>query len=111
MLDIASYKTQLLALRTDLTGRIKAIDKDLHHEEIAIEKDFAEQATQLENDEVLNSLEHKAKAAVMEIDRALLRIENHTYGTCIACNNTIDEQRLSISPQASLCITCAKKAE
>jgi len=110
MLDAIKFKTQLLSLRDEMTQRIKAIDKDLHHEEHAIEKDFAEQATQLENDEVLNSLEHEAKATVMEIDKALLRMENNTFGICVECNKEINEQRLNIAPYSSLCINCAEKS-
>lgn len=109
MLDVATYKTKLLSLRDEITSRINAIEKDLRHEEQAIEKDFAEQATQLENDEVLNSLDNEAKATVMEINKALLRIENNTYGTCTACNENIDEHRLAITPYVSMCVPCTVK--
>jgi len=109
MLDATIYKTKLLSLRDEITSRIKAIEKDLHHEDHAIEKDFAEQATQLENDEVLNSLDNEAKATVMEINKALLRIENNTYGICTKCNEEISEQRLAITPYASMCVLCTEK--
>ena len=109
MLDVTIYKTKLLSLRDEINGRINAIEKDLHHEEHAIEKDFAEQATQLENEEVLNSLDNEAKATVMEINKALLRIENNTYGICTACNEEIDEQRLAVTPYASMCVPCTEK--
>jgi len=109
MINVSSYKSKLLALRNDLTQRVSAINKDLHHEEIAIEKDFAEQATQLENDEVLNSLGDEAKARVMQIDKALLRIKNSTFGRCSECSSDIDPKRLDAVPYAELCITCAQQ--
>jgi len=109
MTNSSNYKSKLLALRNDLTQRVSAINKDLHHEEIAIEKDFAEQATQLENDEVLNSLSDEAKARVMQIDKALLRIKNSTFGRCGECSADIDPKRLDAVPYAELCITCAQK--
>jgi len=109
MTETSNYKSQLQALRDDLTHRVDAISKDLHHEEIEIEKDFAEQATQLENDEVLNSLNDEAKASVMQIDKALLRIENGTYGLCVECGEAINQQRLQAIPYAALCINCAQK--
>jgi len=98
-----------MALRDDLTHRVDAISKDLHHEEIEIEKDFAEQASQLENDEVLNSLNDEAKAQVMQIDQALLRIEDGTFGRCSKCNTEINPQRLAAVPYATMCIECAEK--
>jgi len=109
MTESSKYKSQLQALRNDLTQRVDAISKDLHHEEIEIEKDFAEQATQLENDEVLNSLNDEAKASVMQIDKALLRIKNGTYGLCVECGEPINQQRLQAIPYAALCIACAQK--
>ena len=109
MTDSSKYKSQLVALRDDLTQRVESISKDLHHGEIEIEKDFAEQATQLENDEVLNSLNDEAKASVMQIDKALLRIKDGTYGICVECGEQIKQQRLQVVPYAALCITCAEK--
>jgi len=108
MHNSTKYKTQLIALRQDLTRRVDAISKDLHHEENAIEKDFAEQATQLENDEVLNSLNDDAKVTVMQIDKALLRIKDGTFGACTECGIEINENRLDVVPYAEFCIECAE---
>ena len=108
MHDSSKYKTQLIALRQDLTRRVDAISKDLHHEEVEIEKDFAEQATQLENDEVLNSLNDEAKVTVMQIDKALLRIKDGTFGACTECGTEINEHRLDVVPYAEFCIECAE---
>jgi len=108
MIDVTTYKSKLLSLRDEINGRIDAIEKDLHHEEHAIEKDFAEQATQLENEEVLSSLDNKSKATAMEINKALLRIENNTYGRCIMCNEPISEKRLDVTPYASMCVPCTE---
>lgn len=107
MSSSTKYKNQLVALRKEITHRVDAISKDLHHEEEKIEKDFAEQATQLENDEVLNSLNDEAKATVMQIDKALLRINDGSFGICNECGAEINEQRLDILPYAEFCIKCA----
>ncbi len=108
MANSAKYKAPLMALRASLTQRVNAISKDLHHEDEAIEKDFAEQATQLENDEVLNSLNDEAKSTVMQIDKALLRINDGHFGRCSACGIEIDKQRLDAVPYAEFCIECAE---
>jgi len=108
MHDSTKYKPQLIELRQDLTRRVDAISKDLHHEETEIEKDFAEQATQLENDEVLNSLNDEAKVTVMQIDKALLRMNDGTFGLCTECGVEINAQRLDVVPYAEFCIECAE---
>ena len=53
MESFSEVKKQLLSLREDYTRRIDAIQVDTHHKNEPVEKDFAEQATQSENDDVL----------------------------------------------------------
>ena len=108
MVDYAVFETRLHELRDEMTSRIKAIDKDVHHREEPVEKDFAEQVTQAENDEVLNALEDEAKAVVRQIDSALLSIKEGTYGICKSCGKPIAEKRLEAIPYVALCIDCAE---
>lgn len=108
MTDYAEYESRLHKLRDEMTLRINAIDKDIHHREQPVEKDFAEQATQLENDEVLNALGHEAKTIVQQIDKALLSIKEDVYGVCNKCGEPIAEARLTAVPYVTLCIDCAE---
>ena len=107
MLDYAEYESRLRKLRDEMTSRISAIDRDVHHREEPVEKDFAEQVTQGENDEVLGALDGEAKTMLRQIDHALLNIKNGTYGICEKCGEPIAEARLEIIPYASLCVNCA----
>lgn len=103
-----AYKTQLIDLRDQLLQRVDALGKDLHRENQSIEQDFAEQASQLENDEVLNALDDEARNELMLINQALLRIENDSFGTCQSCHKPIDKARLNAIPYAQFCIACAE---
>ena len=107
-MNYQAYKEQLEKLRIEFSERIEALDKDIHHKEEAVEKDFAEQATQLENSDVLNALDNEARAMVIQIDKALLRIQNKTFGICEICGSKINEKRLDAIPFTSLCINCAE---
>lgn len=108
MLDLEAYKSQLQNMRNEFTHRVEALEKDIHHTEEPVEKDFAEQATQSENDDVLNALDDEAKTTIIQIDNALLRIQNGNFGICETCGNHINEDRLQVIPFANLCITCAE---
>ncbi len=108
MLDYAIFEARLQELRDEMTSRIDAIDKDIHHREEPVEKDFAEQVTQGENTDVLNALDSEARAVVRQIDDALLRIKEGTYGVCKSCGNPIAEKRLEAIPYVALCIECAE---
>lgn len=103
-------KQQLQSLRDDYTKRIDAIEVETHHKEAPVEKDFAEQATQSENDDVLAALDDEAQHMIMQVDTALSRIEQGTYGICKACGEPIANERLLAAPYAALCISCAEKA-
>lgn len=46
-----------------------------------------------------------------QIKKALKKIKKGTYGTCEDCGNLIDTDRLSVVPEATLCIKCEKKRE
>lgn len=49
--------------------------------------------------------------AIREIDLALDRMEEGTYGTCDDCSNAIGKARLRALPQATLCRTCKSLEE
>jgi RNA polymerase-binding protein DksA len=105
------YRQKLLDLRDEYNKKIGAIDADVHHKNEPVEKDFAEQATQRENDDVLNALNQDAKIIVGQINNALHRIESGDYGICTECGAEISEGRLDIVPYAALCIKCAEKSD
>ncbi len=98
---------QLEKLRKELTHRIEAIDSDVHHKKEPVEKDFAEQVTQRENDEVLSAIDEEAQLTVQQIDAALGRIKNGMYGICVKCGERIPEKRLAALPYLTTCIDCA----
>ena len=49
------------------------------------------------------------KKRLAEVELALTRINEGSYGFCASCNQMIDTDRLSSNPLASLCIKCASK--
>jgi RNA polymerase-binding transcription factor len=51
-------------------------------------------------------LSAQARATVLEIDRALAKIEEGTYGLCEQCGDPIPEPRLQALPHAALCVSC-----
>ncbi|MCL2330006.1 MAG: TraR/DksA family transcriptional regulator, partial [Phycisphaerae bacterium] len=63
-----------------------------------------------EQEFTLNLIE-KERSIVREIDEALDRIENKTYGTCLATGKPIAKARLRVKPWAKYCIEYARKHE
>jgi DnaK suppressor protein len=56
-------------------------------------------------------LDQRGKEEIEEIDTALQRIEDGTYGICADCGAHIGMARLKAIPAASLCIGCANSRE
>ena len=48
---------------------------------------------------------------IASVQRALGRIEDGTYGTCVRCGEEIAPERLEARPEAALCISCARSEE
>jgi len=48
----------------------------------------------------------REKKYLQQIDRALLEIENGTYGKCKVCNKIINEERLEAVPTTTICYSC-----
>jgi DnaK suppressor protein len=48
---------------------------------------------------------------VRDIDVAMRRIADHTYGSCIDCGEAIDPARLQAYPTAKRCLTCEREHE
>lgn len=42
------------------------------------------------------------------VQRAIARIENGTFGTCVSCGEPIGEDRLRVNPSAETCMECAE---
>ena len=52
------------------------------------------------------ALSAQASAAVEDIDRALAKLHDGTYGVCEQCYSTIPKERLRALPYAALCVQC-----
>jgi DnaK suppressor protein len=51
-------------------------------------------------------LSAQAHAAIEEIDAALVKIGEDTYGFCESCGNPVPKARLEALPHARLCVSC-----
>jgi RNA polymerase-binding protein DksA len=55
--------------------------------------------------------EKRAKGLLFEIEHALGKFEEGTYGLCDECGGPIDPKRLEAIPQTSLCVDCKSKRD
>jgi RNA polymerase-binding protein DksA len=57
------------------------------------------------------SLAANSRDLLSQVERALQRLDNGTYGMCENCGNPIGKARLQAFPRATLCVTCKQREE
>lgn len=106
MKDFALYRGKLLERMTELGARLEQIKDELDD---PLPKDWEDQATAEEDDEVLISLGSAGQGEIAMIRSALKRIDAGTYGICVNCGDEIAPERLAILPHTPVCTDCAQK--
>jgi RNA polymerase-binding transcription factor len=95
-----ALKMRLSELRTHLAK----VEHELHK---PLPADSEEQAIELENQEALEVIEKTETTEIHQIEAALKRISEGTYGTCDKCGGPIDPRRLKALPTAATCVSCS----
>jgi RNA polymerase-binding protein DksA len=98
----------LATLRDEHSG---SLDEEVEEMAPTNDNHLAETATATLGREIDYTLGDNAEQVIAEIDAALQRIEDGTYGTCVNCGREIPRERLEANPWASLCIDCKRRAE
>ncbi|MEK7723213.1 MAG: TraR/DksA C4-type zinc finger protein [Acidobacteriota bacterium] len=102
-----SIKENLLLRRNEIMERLERVENHLRHTDKPLEADFAEQAIERANDQVLEALDENMRQEVLKIDHAINLMEQGKYGVCEFCHKLISEKRLEALPYSNLCINCA----
>jgi DnaK suppressor protein len=74
-------------------------------------KDSVDMSLQDVNQEVALRLGERESQMVADIDQALMRIDEGSYGTCARCGKEIPERRLEAVPTARYDAECQAAAE
>ncbi len=105
------FKQRLLAKRRELLSGVRG--SNIKSLEIAGDgiQDIADQASSAYTKEFLLSIGDAERRMLQQIDEALDRIRQDTYGQCEVCGEMIGERRLEALPFAKLCIACQEEEE
>ena len=103
-MDREKRRAALESKLADLEKRLAGVTKDITK---TLPSDFAEQATERENDDVLEEIGRETQASIANIRAALQRLDDDSYGYCARCGEEIAEGRLDAIPETTLCVKCA----
>jgi len=57
------------------------------------------------------SLANNSRDLLLQVERALGRLEKGTYGVCESCGGAVGKARLQAFPRATLCVSCKQREE
>ena len=118
-IDTAEYRTRLEEERTRLTGAVEFLERENPG---SIEDELGDitngsgnhtgdTASATYDRELDEGVEEGVQQTIDDIDAALQRIEEGSYGVCEICGEPIGAQRLSAIPWARLCIDDQRKQD
>jgi DnaK suppressor protein len=108
---LARFKKILLKEREEIVGEVRQTyesSKEVGQDGI---QDIGDEAANIYNKQILLSLNENERMRLKEVDEALDRIENGTYGICEECGGAIGLKRLEVRPVAKYCVPCLTKLE
>ena len=111
------HRSRIVRERAEAERRIEALDRRFREiiegSELTTDDDEhdPEGSTIAYERAQVSALSTDAHREVEELDAALRRVEEGTYGVCIHCGNPIAEARLDALPATRTCIECSSRRQ
>lgn len=112
--ELKKYKTLLLELRARLTGDVAQLSDEafrLNGSEAPSSKDAEEGSAEFSDQDVTIQMLQSEGNVLHEINEAIRRVDNGTYGICEMSGKPIPKARLNAIPWTRYRVECAKIAE
>jgi len=110
-MEIEFYKEILIKRKNELEKILLSISHEIREINKCEVKDEADLAVTSMDSGREYQIYLKQKKELEEINEALKKIEEGTYGICEMCEEKIQEERLKIKPFAKYCIICREIIE
>jgi len=103
-------RRELLEEQVKLQEQLLRLDA-AEYKSIGYSNHMADDATEAFDQAVGVALKRKVDTSLEEVERALAKLKDGTYGLCEACGARIDRARLEVLPQAMYCMDCQTRQE
>lgn len=104
--ELNFFKNQLLDAKEHILQNVELAStelKQLQNQENNDDMDFASMRSDAMIEQVVSDQQN---AELVDIEHALVRIENGSYSTCEMCSEEIGMARLKAKPYAKFCMVC-----
>lgn len=94
-----------------MSDEIRSIGEDQGIENGSLGNHMAEDGSNVMEADRLSTISDDLRSLLTQIDSALHRMDEGTYGTCERCGRQINEERLEAFPYVARCIECQSRIE
>lgn len=109
---LKKMKEYLIEQKKTLLASLADQSEDMRNLVKTVESgDEADVAADVIDRTLLTALGTQDANRLQQIDSALDRINQGTYGRCVKCGKDIPQERLEVLPYALMCVTCASAQE
>jgi len=105
------YKKKLLEKKDELFQVVSKTEQYGREADEDSTQDIADKAANSYTKEFLFSQSSNERFILQLVNEALERVEKGTFGTCVSCENEINQKRLEAVPWTRHCISCQEKQE
>ncbi|HJW85402.1 MAG TPA: TraR/DksA C4-type zinc finger protein [Candidatus Brocadiaceae bacterium] len=117
--DFAQFKKLLLTLRGRLVGKVDSMQgealkmsrQDASGDLSNVPIHMADVGTDNYERDLMIELIENGEEGLRNIDTALEKMDDGSYGVCEICSKKINKERLKAVPYAKLCIDCQREEE
>lgn len=113
---IKEIRDKLIAKKKFIIAQLKKFAKKNKKVKDGYEADFLhlgehqdENAIEVSDYASSVSVEHSLEKGLKNIEGALKKTSEGTYGVCSKCGEPINPKRLEAAPEATLCVKCGEK--
>ena len=105
------YRERLLAEQRQVEQRIFRIEADLLDMESERDIEYTDHAQEEAVNDPMIAQDERSRHLIEEIQAALARLDEGTYGACERCGEPINPARLEALPTARRCVPCQEEVE
>ena len=105
---LSDLRASLEQEQSDLRARLAEMGL-LSGGELSFDQNFADSSQVTAERGEVEALAGNLRESLGDVEDALVKLDNGTFGTCESCGQPISPDRLEAKPAAKLCMECASR--
>ena len=105
---LSDLRASLEQEQSDLRARLAEMGL-LSGGELSFDQNFADSSQVTAERGEVEALAGNLRESLSDVEDAIVKLDNGTFGTCESCGQPISPDRLEAKPAAKLCMECASK--